>query len=89
MDSTEALQAILARLDAIEAGTPKRFLSIASAAAWCDLSQDSIRRLIERGELTAHRPVRGKVLVDRQQLEQYVLGSAREVRGSRGCGLRR
>jgi excisionase family DNA binding protein len=83
---TEALQIILARLDAIAA--PKRFCSIASAAKYCDLSEDSLRRLIERGDLTAHRPVRGKILIDREELDRLILGSAGPVRGSRGSATR-
>lgn len=88
MSHTEALQAIVERLDSLLDRTPQRFLSIASAAAYCDLSEDSLRRLIERGDLTPHRPVRGKILIDRQQLDALILGSAGEIRGSRGSATR-
>ena len=55
-DTTEALTAILERLDAIACRTPQRFMSLRSAESYADLSQDSLRRLNERGELTFHRP---------------------------------
>lgn len=88
METAETLQAICERLDALLDRTPQRFLSLASAAAYCDLSEDSLRRLIERGDLTPHRPVRGKILIDRQQLDALILGSAGDVRGSRGSSAR-
>jgi len=81
------LDALHAKLDALieRTGPPKRFLSIKSAATYADLSQDSIRRMIEQRDLTAHRPVRGKVLVDRLELDRVILGStARPVNGRGG-----
>ncbi|NLS97425.1 MAG: helix-turn-helix domain-containing protein [Planctomycetaceae bacterium] len=88
MTDVEALQAITERLDALLAQPHQRFYSIASAALYCDLSEDSLRRLIERGDLTPHRPVRGKILIDRHQLDALILGSAGETRGSRGSAAR-
>lgn len=88
MTQGETLKAIAERLDALLERTPQRFLSLASAARYCDLSEDSLRRLIERRDLTAHRPVRGKILIDRMQLDALILGAAGEVRGSRGSSSR-
>jgi len=86
-DPKEALTAILAKLDTMSDRAPQRFFSIASSAAYSDLSQDSIRRMIERGDLTPHRPVKGKILIDRQELDNLILGSSGPVRGSRGSNL--
>jgi hypothetical protein len=50
------LDGLIARLDQ----PPQRFLSVKSAASYADLSEDSIRRLIERGDLVGRRPVEGR-----------------------------
>jgi excisionase family DNA binding protein len=83
------IQAISAKLDELlkRSGPPKRFLTVRSAAVYSDLSDDSIRRMFESGLLTAYRPVRGRVLVDRLQLDQVILSST--ARPRRGCGLSR
>ena len=61
-----------------------RFLGIGEAAAHVGLSDESIRRLIAAGKLTPLRPVRGKVLLDRLELENYVLNSTSIPRTGRG-----
>jgi len=88
----ERLAAVVERLEAVadgQSGPAPRFLTIAQAAGYVSLSPDSIRRLIERGDLVAFRPVRGRVLVDRRELDGLVLGSTRRPRGSRGQWRRR
>lgn len=83
------IEALHAKLDRLLERTaqPQRFLSIRSAAAYSDLSTDSIRRLLERGDLTAHRPVKGRVLLDRLELDRVILGST--TRPVNGRGRRR
>ena len=77
---TDRLDEILRRLD-----TPdRRWLGVASAATYCDLSSGSIRRLIASGKLTARRPVKGKVLVDRRELDGLILESTAMPRNGRG-----
>ena len=61
-----------------------RYMGIERAAAHVDLSGKSIKRLLAAGKLVAHRPVRGRVLVDRLQLESYVAGSVATLRKARG-----
>ena len=73
-------------LENLAAKAHRRFLSITSAAQWTDLSQESIRRLLASGKLQAHRPVRGKVLVDRVELESLVLSATSAPRKGRGRG---
>jgi len=88
----ERLDAIAARLDAlVEGGAlgPPRFLTIGSAARHVDLSADSIRRLIEGGRLRAYRPVRGRVVVDRQELQDLILSSTTRPRNGRGHAVRK
>jgi hypothetical protein len=71
-----------------DAGDVPRFFSVERAAAHSDLSPESIRRLLNAGKLTALRPVRGRVLVDRVQLESYIAGSAQTLRRGRGRRIR-
>ena len=90
-DGDISLALVLQKLDALieRAAVPKRFLSIAHAAEYADLSEDSVRRMIERGDLVAHRPVRGRILVDRQQLDQVILSSTNAPLNGRGMSARK
>ena len=74
------LDAILDRL----ASPPQRFLTVRSAASYADLSEDSIRRLIESGRLSVYRPVKGRLLVDRLELDNLILASTGHPRNGRG-----
>ncbi len=82
-------QTLHAKLDLILAkvASPGRFLTVARAAEYTDLSQESIRRLLAAGKLTALRPVRGKILIDRRQLESMVLTSTTTPRTGRGRAM--
>ncbi len=80
MQIQQQLRAIGESADAL----PKRYLTVANAAAYCDLSEESIRRLISSRKLTAHRPVRGRVLVDRQELDAVIRNSTTMPRNGRG-----
>jgi len=66
---------------------PQRFFGVASAAAYSGLSQDSIRKLLASGDLRGLRPVKGKILIDRRELDAVILGASRRVR--KGRGIRR
>lgn len=59
---------------------PARFFTVDGAAAFTGLSSRSI--------LTALRPVRGLVLVDRVELEQLISTSTGKLRKSRGHAVR-
>jgi len=83
------LEAILNRLDALTDRTEvQRFMGVKSAAAYADLSEDSVRELIRRGDLTDYRPLKGKILLDREQLDRLVLGSTTRPRTGRGISRR-
>jgi hypothetical protein len=60
-----------------------RFLGVRGAAIYASLSEDSIRSLLARGKLTKLRPLRGKILIDRQELESLILSSTAALRGPR------
>jgi len=91
MDATQILDrldSIRKRLDALaeaQAVGPPRYLSIDGAADYVSLSADSVRRLIAAGRLSPYRPVRGKILVDRLELEAVIRSSTGRVRNSRGA----
>lgn len=62
----------------------KRYLTVENAAAYSDLSTKSIRRMIQSGKLTAFRPVRGRILIDKQELDAVIRNSASQRQGGRG-----
>jgi excisionase family DNA binding protein len=62
----------------------QRYFTIANAAAYCDLSEASIRRLVAARKLTALRPVRGRILLDRQELNAFINVSTSSPRTGRG-----
>jgi hypothetical protein len=64
--------------------TPPRYLTVKRAANHCDLSESSIRRELSKGKLTALRPVKGRVLIDRLELENLIRSSDFRPRTGRG-----
>ena len=62
----------------------KGFLSIKHSAEYSDLSEESIRRLCKSGKLTERRPVRGKILIDRKELDAYIRSCTTTPRTGRG-----
>jgi excisionase family DNA binding protein len=61
---------------------PRRWLSITGAAQYASLSEESIRRLIATGKLTPHYPRRGRILIDRLELDGHISGSTRRPVGA-------
>lgn len=72
-----ALSELLARATA-------RWLGIEEAAAYSSLSAVSIRRLISAGKLQPRRPLKGKLLVDRLELDNLISSSTATPRIGRG-----
>jgi excisionase family DNA binding protein len=62
----------------------RRYLTVAHAAEYSDLSTDSIRSLISAGKLTALRPVPGRIVIDRRELDALLASSTRRPRRGRG-----
>ena len=63
-----------------------RYLSVSDTSAYSGLGEPTIRRLLRTGMLTAYRPVPGRVLVDRAELDRLFLDSVGR-RGTRGAHL--
>ena len=75
----------LADLEAlIERASSRRFLTVRSAAMYTGLSEESVRRLVNTGKLKGYRPLRGRLLLDRRQIDAFILGSNRHPRNGRG-----
>lgn len=84
-DLTVAVRDLAARIDG---QTWPRWLSVEAAARYCSLGQKSIRNLVASGTLVPSRAVRGKVLIDRHQLDAALTAECgRQLR--RGRGIRR
>ena len=75
------------RIDALAiavAAPPRRWLGVTSAATYADLSVEFIRRLLASGKLIARRPVKGKILIDKVELDSYITSSTATPRRGRG-----
>jgi hypothetical protein len=80
--------AIRELLDRIDGQTWPRWLSVEGSARYASLGEKSIRNLVADGTLTPSRTVRGKLLIDRNQLDAALLaGCGRQLR--KGRGIRR
>jgi excisionase family DNA binding protein len=87
MELAEPLTLLHAKLDTLlerSSVAERRFLTVANAAQYADLSEESIRRLLASGKLTGLRPLKGRVLIDRRQLDALVLSSTTKPRTGRG-----
>lgn len=60
------------------------YLSLKNASFYCDLSEKTLNRFIKRGELTAYRPARGKILIKKKELDALIEKSTKPVRKGRG-----
>jgi excisionase family DNA binding protein len=65
-----------------------RWLSVEAAARYTSLSSKSIRNMVAAGRVTPSRAVRGKVLIDRLQLDA-ALSAECGARLRRGRGIQR
>ena len=81
LDVIEAnVKAILDRMDTPE----QRFLTVGQASKFSSLSKETIRRLLGSGALTPLYPVRGRVAIDKKELESFMLASMRRPAQGRG-----
>ena len=70
--------------DSLKRTAEPRFLTVLGAAAYCSLSESSVRREIAVGRLRAYRPRRGRILIDRRELDALILASDARPRTGRG-----
>lgn len=68
----------------IATAVKRRWVGIHGAADYIDHSVETVRRLISAGKITAYRVVRGKILIDINELDNLVLTSTSRPRRSRG-----
>lgn len=57
----------------------KKYVTVKEAVEFSSLKERSIRRLLASGELTKYVPVGGRVVIDLEQLENLIRGSAGNV----------
>lgn len=90
--SDPSLAILEQKLDALLASTaaPKRFFTVIEAGSYTGLSPESIRQALATGGLVACRPIAGRLLIDKSDLDSWVLGakgrvvtSGRGIRGSK------
>ncbi len=62
---------------------PQRWFGVQQASEYMGIGVASVRRLISAGKLTAYRVLRGRVLLDKFEIDSLVLGSSRQLRGPR------
>jgi hypothetical protein len=85
LDVDALAEAVVARVAERLAGlAAKRYLSVAETAIYTSLSADAIRGLLSSGKLTGLRPVAGRIIIDKRELDALILSSTR--RPSRGRG---
>lgn len=65
-----------------------KYFTIAGAAEYSSLSEESIRGFVDLGKLQAFRP-NGRLLIDRLELEQFVATSTKRPRKGRGIWPRK
>lgn len=71
--------------DRVEAQTWPRWLTVDIAARYSSLSVKSIRNLVSAGRLNASRAVRGRLLIERQELDAVLAaGFGQQPRKGRG-----
>jgi len=73
-----------ADLDQLIKAATAPWLSITRACEYADLSDDTIRKFIAGGQLTAHRPAKGKILISRAELDNLIRSSTARPRVGRG-----
>jgi excisionase family DNA binding protein len=65
----------------------RRFLTLADAAAYVSISKRTLYRLIANGTIKPRRPVPGRILLDRLELESVVGSLTATPRKGRGHSL--
>jgi excisionase family DNA binding protein len=87
-DHLDMLTRLSELLERHEARWP-RWLSVDLAAEYCSSSPSTIRRAIRSGRISAHRLCRGKILVDRLELDAVLTAATGYLRAGRGLAARR
>ena len=83
LEATKLMETLRLLIQSLQL-SDKRFFTVKNAAAYSDLSEESIRRLLTSGQLTKLRPVRGRIVIDRKELDAYILASTSSLRKGRG-----
>jgi hypothetical protein len=55
-----------------------RYLTFASATDYCGLSEKALRKLAAQGRFRTLRPLPGRILIDRQDLDRFLDSTAQK-----------
>ena len=81
----EAIAELSAKIDELlRDPSRRRWLSVADAATYSAVSEETIRTLISSGKLTGHRPVGGRVILDRLEIDTFLSSATNSPRHGRG-----
>lgn len=72
------------RLSALIASPYPEWMSVATFAKYADMSEESARKLISTGDLTAYRPLKGKILINRREADNVIRSRTSTPRVGRG-----
>ena len=86
-DVAELAAAVRELIASIDERKWARWLSVDGATEYTSLCDKSIRNLISAGKLTPSRAVRGRLLIDRNQLDALLLSECGK-RPRKGRGIR-
>lgn len=78
------IKEIVAGLQAGMSLGPRRWLPVPVAAEYAGISERSLRGMFASGRLHPHRPIKGRTLVDRRELDSILESSTGTVRRGRG-----
>lgn len=88
-DRLARIESLLHRLVDDQGTRWPEWMAVATAARYTDLSEASIRRLISSGVLRAHRVLRGKISIERRELDDVIRAATGVVRHGRGLNSRK
>ncbi len=89
VDLDRFVDALIERLaERVAIDNTRKYLTVAHAAVYADLSEDSIRSMLASGRLRGFRPVSGRVLIDRRELDSVIQSSTKNPRKGRGRYVR-
>ena len=88
-DHLDRIEGLLRQLVDDQGTRWPEWMGIATAARYSDLSEASIRRLISSGKITAHRILRGKISIERRELDDVIRIATGSIRVGRGLNSRK
>lgn len=80
----EVAERLEQRLSKLITSPYPEWMTVSSFAKYADISEESVRKLINTGCLTAHRPLKGRILINRREGDNLIRSSTSAPRKGRG-----